>query len=307
MNKCARSPVILLIFATALMMVSCSHSPRIKPPPQLQLAERLNQEGIDAEQKDHFSEAEARFSESYRLYAAVEHYHGMVTALVNRSRLFRRQGMTARAEAAMTQADTLVVHTPDLRSEVFFENSRIAMLQGDTDGALRWAESAAAAAGEADRGRMANLLAGVYKVKGDTHRSTEFATAGLKLSRGSGNRREEANSHRLAGDAALVEKRYPDALQHYETALFIDKELAMTERVTTDLSALSTIAHASGDIVGAAAYLQRSVDTALAAGKSASAVADLERLAGFYSGSGRSDLAERAIAIKNTLLQKQAE
>jgi tetratricopeptide (TPR) repeat protein len=290
-----------------LSLFACSTAPKQKLPPQLQQAQRHNLAGVAADEKDKLLVAEAELIESYRLFSSVENYRGMITALINSSRVYRRQGDLKKADNVLKKAEILIPDYPDLETELYFESCKLALLKGDKDGALLWGEKGAASAKDADRGRMLNLLAAVHLQKGSVSKGREIAERALNSARSSSDRREEANALRTLGDIACLEKRYNDAFQLYDSALVIDKELAIPGRIAADLAALSRAAEALGDISRSAGYLQRSIDATIADQSVKVAAENLDRLINLYQRSGNNDSAERVLKLKNSLQPVKAE
>lgn len=298
--------LVKILFVLQLISVTgCYTPPKPSQPALIHDAQRRNLAGIDAEERGQMASAKAEFKEAYSLFAAVENYHGMATVLINSARLFRTEGDHEKAAASLKQVQTLIPHVPELEAEICFESARLAILRKDGAGALNWAKRGVTSATEPDRGRMFNLLAGIYLKNGDISQGRGNAENALKSSKSSGNRREEANALRLLGEAAFQDKNYRESIISYEAALQIDKELALAPRVFADLSALSFAAEAAGDTAIAADYLQRAVDAALADKKISVATAELDRLVSLYNKSSRGDLAEQAARLKQLLILKR--
>src|SRR5690349_1202292 len=93
-----------LVILTPLVFASCVSSPKQKPPQVLQQAERRNIIGVNAESQGKLAAAESEFIEAHRLFSSVENFHGMVSTLINSSRVFRKKGDFARAETAIDRA-----------------------------------------------------------------------------------------------------------------------------------------------------------------------------------------------------------
>lgn len=299
--------LVKILFPLLLISVTgCYTPPKPRQPALIHDAQRRNLAGIDAEERGQMASAKAEFNEAYSLFAAVENYHGMATVLINSSRLFQAEGDHEKAAAYLKQVQTLIPHVPELESEICFESARFAILRKDGAGALNWAKRGVISATEPDRGRMYNLLAGVYLKNGDISQGREAAESALKVAKSYVNRREEANAMRLLGEAAFQDKNYRESIISYEAALQIDKELALAPRVFADLSALSLAAEAAGNTAIAADYLQRAVDAAFAGKKISVATAELDRLVSLYNRSGRGDLAEQAARLKKSLIIKRS-
>lgn len=261
-----------------MQFVACAQTPKQKLPAQLQSAERHNLAGIAAESRQKFIAAESEFMEAYRLFSAVENYRGMVTSLVNSSRLYRRQGDTSRAEKVIKPAVDILPHATELEAEVCFEMTKLALARGDDDGAVIWANRGVNSAADIDRGRMLNLHALTYMQKADLPKAKEIAGSALKASRAATDRREEANSFRILGDIAYAGKGYRESLEMYAAALPIDKDMALSIRISDDLRGMARSIAASGDLESAAVYYQRSASVNMAARDFKRGADDLEML-----------------------------
>lgn len=287
-----------------ILLSGCAAVPK-RAAPAMEQGASHNLKGIHAEEQKIFKVAEAEFAEAYRLYSSVENYHGMVTALVNSSRLYRRTGRLQQAETVTERAVELGGNTPELASEVWFEKAKLLLLQNRNDEAALWCEKAVKAAPESEQPRMLNLSSEIYRNKGQRAWAGQFAEKALQLSRKSGDRQEEANALRNLGGLELIEKRPGVAVDQFKTALEIDKELALSRKISADLRALSQSFAAQGDTRAAAAYLQRAVDAELADGDRKQTVFDLETLGQLQERSGQSQAAAKTDELRRKLQQEQ--
>lgn len=301
-----RSNFLLTAALLTFFLAGCAQT-KIKLPALLQQAEKHNLTGISAESKQKFIVAEDEFMEAYRLFSSVENYSGMVVTLINSSRLYRRAGETEKSAKVLNQAVKLIAQTPELESEVCFEKSKLALQNGDIAGALPWAERGVNSAGDRERARMLNLTAAIHFQMGALHKAREAAEAALKSGKSSNDRREEANALRLLGEIAAQEKQHRDSSRLFESALAIDKELAVPVRVSADLTALSHAAEAQGEIVQAAEYLQRAVDAQIGDRNSKAAAGNLDKLIKLYELSGNNPAAEKIKKLKVHLPQGKLE
>ncbi len=288
----------------ASLFAGCVTTPKREALP-LQQAARHNQKGLRAEETSNLKRAGAEFAEAYRLYSSIENYPGMVTALINSSRLFRTAGELESAEAVTDRAVLLAVNTPELAPEVWFEKAKLSLLKGGVEEALLWSEKALAASPDTEQHRMLNLSARIYLGKGQRARAGELAEEGLKKSRKQSDRQEEANALRLIGELELLEKRQKGAIDRFSEALAIDKELALPRKISADLRALSQCYELMGDRVTAAAYLDRAVEVSVSHGDHKQAVVDLEKLHLLQEQIGQKDAAFKTEELIRKLRQVQ--
>lgn len=266
------------VITVMALITACAQTPKLKPPLQLEQAERHNLQGIAAESRQKFVAAESEFMESYRLYRSVEHYLGMGTALINSSRLYRRQGDYTNTEQVLKQAVGILSQTPELEAEICFEMTKLALAKGDLDAAAIWSARGVKSAAGPDRGRMLNLQAVTAIQQTAPFKAQNLAGLALTASRGSADRREEANALRILGDIAFTGNNFREAQEMYASALSIDKDLALSIRISDDLRGIARSYAAAGDLVPAADHYQRSAAINIAERDFNRGVADLEKL-----------------------------
>ena len=278
MNSFITALRVSSILTGILLITACAQTARQKLPTQLQQAERHNAAGIAADSLKNNIVAEAEFIEAYRLFATVENYRGMVTALVNSSRLYRSQGDKCKTEKVLMQAVQFLPYTAELEGEVCFEMAKLALLKGAYDDAVSWASRGEKNAAEPDRARMLNLHALTLMQKVDLIKAKELAVAALKASRGTVDRREEANALRMLGDIAHADKNFTAAVEMYAAALAIDKELAISVRISDDLRGMARSSISSADPEAATLHYQRSASINMAANQFQRVAEDLKML-----------------------------
>lgn len=264
MNRRVRTISFLLLPTFVLLLTACTQKVVRKQPTQIQQADRHNLLGIAAESRLQLTVADAEFMEAFRLHSGVEHYHGMVMSLVNRSRLYRSQGETAKTEKVLQQAVQLMPHVPELKVEVCFEMSKLALMKGNHDDAVNWANRGVESADAVDMARMLNLQALTFMQKSFFQEASIAADSALKASRGTVDKREEANALRILGDLAYADNRFNESLEKYEAALSIDKELAISSRISDDLRRIARSLTKSGGLSAAMTHYQRSLAINLA-------------------------------------------
>lgn len=124
----------------------------------------------------------------------------------------------AEADSALTQAESLCGKKCSLRFGLDGLRARILLLEGDTQGALALAKT---------------------------------------LNKAEAGKEEQANALRIIAAAEEKLAKYPEALQHYQASLEIDKELGLGARIGEDLSGMARIAQQLGREQEASAYLRR--------------------------------------------------
>jgi tetratricopeptide (TPR) repeat protein len=97
------------------------------------------------------------------------------------------------------------------------------------------------------QGRIANLRARLAEHQANFPAMATHATHGITANRRAKDRAELADSHRLAGRAALATGDAPAAERNFNAALDLDRELARPNCVAADLAGLATAADLAGD------------------------------------------------------------
>lgn len=266
-----------------LALVACA-APQKKNPPLIRTAERLNSRGITSVEQGRFEAAENEFAEAYKAFSRAEDHAGMVTVLVNGSRMYRGRGMIDKASAMAARAGEMAHHVPHLAAEVWFERAKVSLLQGDTEAAQSWADKALQASGEDGRAMIASLRADIRLKRGDWQHCLVLAGESLELSRKAGDRHEEADALRILADCRLAGGEPAAAADAYTAALKLDKELAVPRSIYADLKGLSASLARQGDTRAAGDYLLRAADIAMAVGEMRRAIADLDALISLDAG-----------------------
>ncbi len=301
MNKPGGIPCAALL--VALLISGCAATLPQPQPFARDRANRLNERGVEAAERGDLAAAASDFDEAYRHYSAVEHFPGMVTALINSARVNTARGDITAAGKSLREANALAAFTPSLRGEVAFEQAKLLLKLGKTREALEPGERALAGADGAARSRMINLLAEIRLRLGEPEQADRLANSALAT--GDGNRGERANSLRLLAECALRRGQNETAASRFNEALVIDKELALSARISVDLRGLANAAEQAGQREKAMDFWKRAVDVSLAGEDRSNAVAAMERLALLREQAGDAAAAARIRAgiaeiMKNT-------
>jgi tetratricopeptide (TPR) repeat protein len=282
-----------LLAGAILAMAGCSGSLPPPLPPARAEANRLNERGIEADRRGDGATAMAAFSEAYRRYAAIEHFPGMVTALINSARVSSDRGDFSAAQQALTRADELSRFTPRLKAEVCFEQARLLLRRGKTGEALAWGERALFSADGREEARMLNLLALVRFRLAERERAEALAERALTQARRHDDQREQANALRLSGECALKRGDTASAGTYFNQALALDRDLALGAKIAADLRGLAATAELAGERQSALELWSRAADVSLAGSDRSGAIASLERLVLLYERVGDTGSAAR--------------
>ena len=285
--KFARLSILAVSMAViSFLLPGCAGNPPHPLPFAQAEANRSNERGVEAARRGDMSAAVSAFDEAYRGYAAVEHYPGMVTALLNTARVSTGRGNFAAARKALQKAQNVIGFVPSLTAEFSFEQAKLLLREGKASEALAWGERALTSASEAAKGRMTNLLADIVYRLGNRERAVSLAANGLTLSKRAGDRQETANALRLLAELALKGGEMTMAESRFTEALSIDKELAAGSKIAFDLQGLARTAEKAGEREKAVVFWGRAANVSMAGADRACAVASLERIAEIHEQAG---------------------
>jgi tetratricopeptide (TPR) repeat protein len=293
MNRVHKAIHASLLAGAMLAMAGCSGSLPPPLPPARAEANHLNERGIEADRRGDGETAVAAFSQAYQRYAAIEHFPGMVTALINSARVSSGRGDFSSAQQALKRADALSRFTPQLKAEVCFEQARLLLRLGKAGEALGWGERALSSADGMEEARMLNLLADIRLRLAEHELAETLAERALTRALRHDDQREQATALRLRGECALKRGNTANAGTYFNQALVMDRELALGARIAADLRGLAATAELAGERQSALELWTRAADVSLAGSDRAGAIAGLERLALLYEQSGDTGSAAR--------------
>lgn len=280
------SILVVSLAIVSFLLPGCAGT-RPHPLPFAQAeANRSNERGVEAARRGDKAAAVSAFEKAYRGYAAVEHYPGMVTALLNIARVSTNQGDFAAARKALAKARYMIDFVPSLAAEFSFEQAKLLLRDGKAAEALPWGERALTLADEAARGRTTNLVADIACRLGNRERAISLAVTGLELSKRAKDRQETANAQRLLAELALEGGEMPMAASRFHEALSLDKELAASSKIAIDLEGLARVAEKAGERKKAVDFWERAANASLAGADPASATASLARIAEIHEQEG---------------------
>lgn len=255
----------------SLCLSACASSPKPSPEPALR-KQALNAETDGARRyaQGDYAGALRLFSEAQRLQQSLDDVRAAA-----RNRLHQAQ-----AELALGQAALALGHA----SEVSESSLRVPslLLQVQAYQALQqWAMAQATltqllpfcAADCADLGRLRLLQARTALAQGQAQEALTFVQTAVPLLMEQQEEREVANAWRLRAQAALKLNDAAMALASAESALTIDRKLALPEKIARDWLLIGDIRRHTPSAQAALAY-QRALAVAQAAG-----LADVVQLA----------------------------
>lgn len=259
-----------LLFVMALALAGCASEPRPVDPPRLKGALEAESDGAKRFQRGDFAVAERRFVEAAKLFASIDDDAGNTR---NRLHLIRVRLAQGRAEAALEllgalPGDVAVVEVLQLKGQCLLALGRAE----DATRLLAGAEQACAAPC-AVGASLAILQGRATLMRGDPAAALNHAERALQLLRDRNEPNETGNAWRLLAAVRLA-RGEPAALAAAESALDIDRRLALPEKIARDWLLIGDI-HRQGVQGKAAGALARAA-TAYRKARSVAEAAGLE-------------------------------
>ena len=264
---------------------------------------RHNRSGIKAEAAGESRQALEEFSKALRLGRSIENKDGIIVAMVNSSRVYRRSSDAKAALAMIEGAIPLVTPTAPLYPEVAFEMAQVKLLSGELNEASGWASRAVDADNGAQRGMRINLLARILFLRGNVNEAEVKAREALRLNRENALNEEEANSLRLLGDIFAAGVRYAEARESYNLALVIDKSLGKSRKIAADIRSLARLSLAQNDPDQALVFYNRAFTVSSAGGDRSGAAEDLLQMSRIHEQRGEKEQSERLLMERDTILK----
>ncbi len=267
------------IFLAALILAGCAGAPKPAGPPRLHAALEAENDGAKRYARGDFGMAERRFDEAMRLYASIDDAPGRTR---NRLHLARTRLAQGRDEAAL---DLLNAAPPDaepgpaLDTLLLKAQAQLA-LGRDADAQQILAAATGRCGAACPQAASLNLLQARAALAGKRPQDAlAHAEAALKLLRDTGEAVETGNAWRMIAAARFAAGDAAGALPAAETALDIDRRLALPEKIAGDWLLIGDIRRKVGAGDTAAAY-QRALEVANAAHLSGIAGIATQALAG---------------------------
>lgn len=253
-------PALLL-----LSVAACGSAPPRQPIAQEQ-AKKADHAAHRALRDGDLMRARELFRQSMLMQQALDNGPASAMAAINLSSVSHKLGdnVTALALLDGILADSAAQIPSELRAAAAFRKGIMLADAGET-------AAAELALQQADRecnkqcafvAGMNNLHARLALAKGDY--TSALATAIGVISSGAGND-ELANALRIAATAEIALGQHNAALAHYQAALTLDKELALSSRIAEDLKGIASALDKLGRKSEAEAFMRRSASVAAAA------------------------------------------
>ncbi len=255
-----------VLMLVAFLAVGCAGSRNAVPPVLREARERAD-DGHDAFAEGRLDEATLAYGEALSRYRSIDDPVGIVRSLVNLAVVRHAAGAKGDASDCLDVIDRYVAtlsseeaggELNELRAEAAWMRAYLELDAGRRGAAWQALEHGRSL--DPPRGllgRFDNLEARLRLEEGDPGTALAVAGRAVRANRGSGERAEEADSHRLIGRAALATGDPESAGEAFESALVIDRDLARPTKVADDLQGMADAARAMGDDNKASAYEER--------------------------------------------------
>lgn len=251
------------VLLAALLLVACDSAPKPSPEPRLRVqAQELESGGARRYAQGDYGAAARHFAEAARLRSSLD----------DASAAARNRLQQAQAELALGQTQLALDHASQVREEALQVQALLLQVQaqlalGRTDAAqaLLARLMPLCEARCAERGRLQLLQARTAWAQGNAALTAAQAEAALPLLREQSEEREVANAWRLIAAARLKLTDAGAALKAAQTALALDRQLALPEKIVRDWLLIGDIHRRAASAEAPAAY-QRAQAVAQAAG-----------------------------------------
>lgn len=253
------------LLVALLFLAACGSAPP-RQPAAVEKAKKTDQAAHRALRDGDLLRARELFNQSLLIHQSLENIPASATAAINLSAVLHKLNDDSAALDLLNGvlADTTSSVSPDMRAAAAFRRGVILADQGKTDDA----ESAVLLARKECREQceleagINNLQARLILGRGDF--STALAIARKVINQSAG-KEELSNAQRIAAAAETALGQFDAALQHYQKALELDKELAHSGRIVEDLKGISKVLESLGRKQEAEFFAQRANTASMAA------------------------------------------
>lgn len=255
-----RNRVVLIAM---LFLAACASEPRPVDPPHLRAALEAESDGAKRYRRGDYRVAARRFAEAARIFASIDNPEGIARNRLHQARAELAQG---KAEAALQVLDLAEPADSGLALERLLIRAQTQLGLGRVDDARQNLAAAAAQCSKAcPHLASLNLLQARAALAGK--RAAEaliHAQSALGLLADRDEAAETGNAWRVIAAARLANGDASGALPAAQSALAIDRRLALPEKIASDWLLIGDIQRKLGAGDTAAAY-QRALDISQAA------------------------------------------
>jgi len=265
-NRCAASMrvtamtrliAVIVLLTFAVFLTACiSGAPRTALTDQQRKIADINERALYSMDKGDTIIAEQMFSEALRLSASLDDREGQTVALLNMTRLSRRNNDIQTASDLADRAIKISEGT-DMYSDALQEKALQELQAGRLESACKLAEMSLQKEPGPLKGRRLNLLARIACKAGKTEICRRYLEQALAANGSDILAVERGNTLRLMGTLNSAGNRYEIAEQQLNEALRIDRDQAMPVKIAEDLEALAELYKRTGDQKKAESFMER--------------------------------------------------
>lgn len=229
----------------SLCLLACAQTPaKIASPLRLQ-AEQANRAAVEYAKRQQWSESLDAWKEALRAYQSMDDWAGQGRARLGLAAALDAEGQKAAAVNVLERMPALPAYSAAQRAQAAYQLALLAWPDADavTKRLLMARQQCAKPCGLT--ARMDNLAAGLAAQKGDWAEVERLARAADKSAAHEPTTR--AHAQRLLAEAALARQNPAQAKTHLESALQLDRELAVSQWLLDDYRLLLKIAQALQD------------------------------------------------------------
>lgn len=253
---------LLLIFI--LIAFGCSST----PPPNLSLTHeksiRTNDEAHSAYIKGDYLKALNLYEKALKISRSVEDLDGIAINLINIAVTHRKLENFDKAHLAVDgilnpeyggYSNILRSEATYIKALLFTDKKEAEMADSILASGLILCQKSRCK----NEGKIYNLKSRIALIKSEPIVAEEMAKEGLAINKKSGNLKEVANSFRLIGDAALMQKDINKARTNYKEALKLDKNLGLSRKIVQDLIGLGDSLFVEENVIFAKQFYKRAL------------------------------------------------
>ncbi len=251
-----------------ILISSCYKAPNAEPY-RVQELHRLLSQAVIASERGDPQRAIDLYKEALKLSRLLQDDRNTLIILISLSRLFTQTGQLEEAEDIISSARALKEKQTsglpyDLIEELQLEESRIGFLGGRFKESEKILNNLVNSKTLNIKIKALNILGSIYLEDRRYEKAERAFQTSIEINK-SVSRIEEANSHRLLGKLyTLIIKDNPSLVPkaefHLLTALNIDKQLALPEKIVLDMEALGRLYRDIADIQRAREYFMRAYE-----------------------------------------------
>lgn len=253
------------ILVVLLSVAACGSAPP-RQPAAVEKARKTEQAAHRALRDGDLLRARELFHQALLLQQSLENIPATAMAAINLSAVLHKLGEDNAALDLLDSvlADTTSSVSTDMRTEAAFRKGIILADMGkaeDAKSAVQLARQECRQQCELEPG-INNLQARLILTKGDFAAALAIAKSVMNKAAG---KEEQANAQRIAAVAETALGQFELALQHYQGALALDKELALSGRIVEDLKGVAKVLASLGRKQEADIFAHRAEAVSLAA------------------------------------------